>query len=82
MAFSNSPSRLTGQQWSDTEVARRLVASGMNPSQITVEQIMSAPVPMIDENLTLQDVNDLMAKQQMRHVGISKEGKLVGMVSV
>lgn len=67
---------------SDTEVVRRLVASGMNPSQITVEQIMSAPIPMIDENQTLQDVNDLMAKEQMRHLGISKNGKLVGMVSV
>jgi len=67
---------------SDTEVVRRLVASGTDPSQVTVEQIMSGPIPMIDENQTLFDANDLMAKEQIRYLGISKDGKLVGMVSV
>lgn len=67
---------------SETEVVRRLVATGDDPSQVTVEQIMSGPIPMIDENKTLYDANDLMAKEQIRYLGISKDGKLVGMVSV
>ena len=67
---------------SDTEVVRRLVATGTDPSQVTVEQIMSGPIPMIDENQTLFDANDLMAKEQIRYLGISKDGKLVGLVSV
>ncbi|MDA0738783.1 MAG: CBS domain-containing protein [Nitrospirae bacterium] len=67
---------------SDTEVVWRLVATGTDPSQITVEDVMSTPIPMIDENQTLQDANDLMAKEQIRHLGISKNGKIVGMVSV
>lgn len=66
----------------DTEVVSRLVAAGTDPSQVTVEQIMSAPILMIDENKTLYDANDLMAKEQIRYLGISKDGKLVGMVSV
>ena len=67
---------------SETEVVRRLVATGNDPSQVTVEQIMSGPILMIDENKTLYDANDLMAKEQIRYLGISKDGKLVGMVSV
>jgi len=67
---------------SDTDVVSRLVAAGMDPSQVTVEHIMSAPIPMIDENQTIFDANDMMAKEQIRYLGISKDGKLVGMVSV
>lgn len=68
--------------FSDTDVVRRLVATGGNPSQVTVEQIMSTPIPMIDEDLTLQDANDQMAKEHMRHMGVSKNGNLVGMISI
>jgi CBS domain-containing protein len=67
---------------SDTEVVWRLVAMGKSPSQTTVESIMSSPIHLLDENQSLQDANDLMAKEQIRHLGISKDGKLVGMVSV
>ena len=43
---------------------------------------MSAPVLMIDEDKTLLDANDLMAKSHVRHLGVSRSGKLVGMISV
>ncbi len=66
----------------DTDLVRRLVAAGSDPNQTTVEQIMSAPILMIEENKTLLDANDLMAREHIRHLGISKDGKLVGMISV
>jgi CBS domain-containing protein len=58
------------------------VAGGLDPSKASVEQAMSAPVLMIDENKTLLDANDLMAKSHVRHLGVSRNGKLVGMISV
>lgn len=66
----------------DTDMVRRLVAVGMDASQITVEQIMSAPIMMIDENKTLLDANDLMAREHIRHLGISRNNELIGMISV
>ena len=66
----------------DTDLVRRLVAAGLDSSQTTVEQIMSAPILRIEENKTLLDANDLMAKEHVRHLGVSKDGKLVGMISV
>ena len=66
----------------DTDLVRRLVAAGLDADRTPVEQIMSAPVMKIDENKTLLDANDLMAKAHVRHLGVSKAGQLTGMISV
>ncbi len=66
----------------DTDIVRRCVAGRLDPAKATVEQVMSAPVLMIDENKTLLDANDLMAQSHVRHLGVSCGGKLVGMLSV
>ncbi|NKB81614.1 MAG: CBS domain-containing protein [Nitrospirales bacterium] len=66
----------------DTDLVRRVVADGADASKISVELAMSAPIIMIDENKTLLDANDLMAREHVRHLGVSKDGKLVGMISV
>jgi len=66
----------------NTDIVRRCVAGGLDAAKATVDQIMSAPVLMIDENKTLLDANDLMAQSHVRHLGVSRSGKLVGMLSV
>ena len=66
----------------DTDMLRRIVASGSDPNKTTVEPIMSAPILTIEENKTLLDANDLMAQAHVRHLGVSRDGKLVGMISV
>ena len=66
----------------DTDMVRRAVAVGADPSKMTIEQIMSAPVITIEENKTLLDANDMMAKAHLRHLGVTRNGKLVGMISV
>ena len=66
----------------DTDLVRRLVAVGADPAKTPVEQIMSAPIQTIDENKTLLDANDLMAREHLRHLGVTRDNKLVGMISV
>ncbi|MDX2347276.1 MAG: CBS domain-containing protein [Nitrospirota bacterium] len=66
----------------DTDLVRRVVAAGADPLATTVEKIMSAPIASIEGNRTLLDANDVMAKQHIRHLGITKDGKMVGMISV
>ena len=66
----------------DTDLVRRLVAVGLEPSDTTVERIMSAPILKIDEDKTLLDANDMMAREHVRHLGVSRDGTLVGMISV
>jgi CBS domain-containing protein len=37
---------------------------------------------MIEGDKTVLDANDLMAKTHIRHLGVTQDGKLVGMISV
>ena len=62
----------------DTDMVRRVVATGADTHKTTVEQVMSAPIMTIEENKTLLDANDLMAKTHIRHLGVTQDGKLVG----
>jgi len=66
----------------DTDMVRRVVAAGADTIKTTVEQIMSAPILTIDENKSLLDANDLMARTHIRHLGVTQDSKLVGMISV
>lgn len=66
----------------DTDMVRRLVSVGSDPAKVPVEQIMSAPILTIDENKTLLDANDLMAREHLRHLGVTRGDTLVGMISV
>ena len=66
----------------DTDLVRRVVAAGADPMHTTVEKIMSAPITSIEEDRTLLDANDLMAKEHIRHVGVTQNGKMVGLISV
>lgn len=66
----------------DTDLARRAMAEGLDPDRETVERIMSAPVLQIPPEATLLDANDLMAKEGVRHLGVQNDGKLIGLVSV
>ena len=66
----------------DTDMVRRVVAAGADAIKTTVEQIMSAPIMTIEESKTLLDANDLMAQSHLRHLGVTRDGKLVGVISV
>ena len=66
----------------DTDFVQRLVAMGLDADRTPVEQIMSTSIVKIDENKTLLDAGDLMAQERVRHLGVSRDGELVGMISV
>ena len=66
----------------DTDMVRRVVAAGVDTHKTTAEQIMSAPILTIEENKKVLDANDLMAQSHLRHLGVTRDGKLVGMISV
>lgn len=66
----------------DTDMVRRLLAAGVDAAKTPVEQIMSAPIQTIEEHKTLLDANDLMAREHLRHLGVTRDHKLVGLISV
>ncbi|MFM8551459.1 MAG: CBS domain-containing protein [Nitrospiraceae bacterium] len=66
----------------DTDLVRRVVAVGADAAKTPVEQIMSAPILTIEETKTILDANDMMATHHLRHLGVTRNGALVGMISV
>ena len=66
----------------DTDMVRRVVATGADTHKTTAEQIMSAPILTIEQNKTVLDANDMMAQTHIRHLGVTLDGILVGMISV
>ena len=66
----------------DTDMVRRVVAAGVDTLTTTAEKIMSAPILTIEGDKTILDASDLMAQSRVRHLGVTEDGTLIGMLSV
>jgi CBS domain-containing protein len=43
---------------------------------------MTTPILKVEAEATLLDANDLMSQKGIRHLGVERDGRLVGLVSV
>jgi signal-transduction protein with cAMP-binding, CBS, and nucleotidyltransferase domain len=66
----------------DTDIVRRAVALGKPLGRLTVEKIMTAPVRTIDSTRPVDDAQDMMGDHSIRHLGVTRDGEIVGVVSV
>ena len=66
----------------ETDLTRKVMAEGMNPEETSIEKVMTTPILKVDAEVTLLDANDMMSEKGIRHLGVQKHGKLVGLVSV
>jgi len=66
----------------ESDVVRKFVGAEKAPYFIPVEDIMSSPVLGIEERRPITEAAELMNKHHTRHLGVTKSGALVGVVSV
>ena len=66
----------------DTDVVRRGVAEDVDIGKTAVETIMTSPIATIEAIRTVQDAHDMMGDLSVRHLGVTEQGKLTGVVSV
>ncbi len=66
----------------DTDVVRRAVAGGADLNTVTVQDIMTSPIATIEAMRTVQDAHDMMGDLGVRHLGVTEQGKVVGLISV
>lgn len=66
----------------ESDVVKKFVGADKAPYFVPVEEIMSSPVPGIEERRPLTEAADLMDKHRTLHLGVTKGGALVGLVSV
>jgi CBS domain-containing protein len=67
---------------SDTDVTRRAVAEDLVPRSVTVGTIMSSPIITIDIQSTPEMASDLMRSKGIRHLAVTEDSKIVGIISV
>ena len=66
----------------ETDIVRKAVATGANLGKVTAEKIMSSPIATIEAGRTVHDASDMMGDLGVRHLGVTENGKLVGIISV
>jgi signal-transduction protein with cAMP-binding, CBS, and nucleotidyltransferase domain len=66
----------------DTDLVRRALASDKDLNSLTVQEIMTSPLCSIEETRTIGDAHDMMGDLGVRHLGVTKAGEVVGVISV
>ncbi len=65
----------------EMDIVFKTVAEGLNPDKVKVDDIMSSPVHSIEGNRDLGYAAKIMAELGVRHLPVTKEDDLVGMLT-
>lgn len=66
----------------ERDMARRVLAEGLSPSTTTVGDVMSSPLITVESGKTVRDASALMREYWIRHLGVTQDGRLVGVVTL
>ena len=66
----------------ETDLTRKVLLQDLCPNTSRVSEIMTQPIISLDCHLPVTEANAYMAKKKMRHLAITDNGKIVGMISV
>lgn len=66
----------------ETDVVRKVIAAGLPARSTSVGAVMNAPLIQIDINDTAREASRLMAEKRIRHLAVTKDNKVVGLLSV
>ena len=66
----------------ETDLIRKVLAKGIDPSLAMVDQIMTSPLLTITQDRPMLDANHLMETNHVRHLCVSDEEEIVGVISV
>jgi CBS domain-containing protein len=66
----------------DSMLAREVVANGVDPNTTPVKACMRSPVVAISGDRPIIDAVRLMKEQATRHVAVTQDGEIIGVISV
>lgn len=67
---------------SEADLVRKAMAGGLDPARERVRSIMSSPVITIEIDRSAHEASDLMAEKGIRHLAVTHDGPIVGILSV
>lgn len=66
----------------ERDFIHKSLAQNQDPAQVRVESVMTGKLIDIDINRTVHDASDLMAEKHIRHLPVTENHKIVGILSV
>jgi len=66
----------------EKDLARKVVAKGLNAEEITAKDIMTAELVTIEPNKSLYDAMILLNKKKIKHLPVLENNVLVGIITV
>ena len=67
--------------FTDRDVMRKVVASGLDPNDTVVREIMSSPLITISEDAGIEEAAEKMRDRKIRRLVVINEGAVVGIIS-
>ncbi len=65
----------------DTDIIRKVVAEGRDPSSIHVAEVMTSPLITIDPEMDIDEAARRMSEQHVKRLVVTKHDNIVGIVS-
>lgn len=66
----------------ERDLVRKALAANRDAGSTHVGAVMSSPLLSIDINRTIRDASKAMAEQEVRHLTVTENGKIVGVLSI
>ena len=66
----------------ETDLTRTVLGKGLNAESTPVSEIMTSPILSLDCYLPVEEANRFMHKNKIRHLAVTEEEKIVGILSV
>jgi len=65
----------------EKDIIEKIARIGRDPTKTRAEEIMSSPLISIEADKTIKDALILMRDKKIRRLGVTRKGKLVGIVT-
>ena len=66
----------------ERDLSQKVLALNKNPENVNVSEIMTSPILSMDRYYPVDQANEFMRKNKIRHLAITEEDKIVGLLSV
>lgn len=66
----------------ETDLTHKVLGKGLNAESTPVSEIMTSPILSLDCYLPVEEANRFMHKNKIRHLAVTEEEKIVGILSV
>lgn len=66
----------------ETDIVSKVVAQGLDPSQVRAQDIMLTPAPSVDIKAGLREVSRIMVEKRVGRVLVLEKGQILGTISM